>query len=667
VSTFPRLDLGAPGVYERPPTTVRALTNVRMGVCAFVGVAPRGPARVPVTVEGFPTDASCVAPGHPRSRSIAVAVESFDEYVRLYGAFEGAGLLPFAVASFFDQGGRRAYVVRIVHDFGGPEDDAGVATGVLRPLAVAGGVPVALRARNEGSWGNKLTAALEFSARALDATPIDLTRLALAPDTGLPAGTLLRLELGGGVAQLRVVASVLLEGRVDGPGRRTVAMLDAPASTTPESVEIVEGTLSLDDGDGRTERHDRLGLSPAHPRFVADVLCSDSDLVYPDAAWIGRDVLPADAALPSAAAVAFDGGADRAHLVEPEDFFDDRWTFGDEDPGSGVHALVELADLSLVVVPDLYSPTPLEETETVADVVSLAGPTFERCEDSPPAPGQEVASDPLDGLALDPRLPDDRKKIVGLQQRLQDLADLMRSWIVLLDVPPGLNQRQILQWRAQFDSMFAAAYHPWLRVAPLGDRRRNLVQINPSATAAGIVARREHRFGVPFGPSNELALQVVDVAERVSPARHDELHPNAINVYLRERDGVRLTAARTLSRDPIWRQLSVRRLVTMLHRALDEQMQWAVFEPNTASLRNDIRHLLENYLRSLARANAFAGATDDESFFVRCDETLNPPSVVDEGKLIVEVGIAPAEPLEFIVLRIERDGDGTLTVETTRG
>ena len=661
------LALGAPGVYERPPTTVRALTNVRMDVCAFVGVAPRGPARVPVAGEDLTPDSSCVAPARPRRRSTAVAVESWDEYVRLYGAFEGAGLLPFAVASFFDQGGRRAYVVRVVHDFGGPDDDTGAAAGELAPLAVAGGVPVTLRARNEGSWGNGLTAELCYSTRPIVAEPLDTMRLALATDTDLTAGTVLRLQLGGGIAQVRVVASLVSEGLADRPARRIVATLAEPASAPPVSVEVVEATLTLDDGAGRLERFERLGLSPAHPRFVADVLCAESELVYPDWAWVGRDILPADETLPPARALEFAGGEDRAHLVTPDDFFDNAWTFGDEDPGSGVHALVELADLSLVVVPDLYSPSALEPAESVADVVSLAGPTFERCEDPAPVPGQEVPQDPLDGLVLDPRLPSDRRRIVELQQRLHDLAGLLRSWIVLLDVPPGLSQRQVLEWRAQFDSGFAAAYHPWLRVAPLGDRRRDLVDLNPSATAAGIIARRELRFGVPFGPSNELALQVVDVTERVSPARHDELHPQGVNVYLHERDGIRLTAARTLSRDPAWRQLSVRRLVTMLHRALEQQMQWAVFEPNTPSLRADIRHLLENFLRRLARANAFAGATDDQSFFVRCDESLNPPAVVDLGQLIVEVGVAPAEPLEFIVLRIERDGDGTLTVETTGG
>src|SRR5436309_1999559 len=359
VSGVSPLALGAPGVYERPPTTVRALTNVRMDVCAFVGVAPRGPARVPVAGEDLTPDSSCVAPARPRRRSTAVAVESWDEYVRLYGAFEGAGLLPFAVASFFDQGGRRAYVVRVVHDFGGPDDDTGAAAGELAPLTVAGGVPVTLRARNEGSWGNGLTAELCYSTRPIVAEPLDTMRLALATDTDLTAGTVLRLQLGGGIAQVRVVASLVSEGLADRPARRIVATLAEPASAPPESV---------------------------------------------------------------------------------------------------------------------------------ADVVSLAGPTFERCEDPAPVPGQEVPQDPLAGLALDPRLRSDRRRIVELQQRLHDLAGLLRSWIVLLDVPPGLSQRQVLEWRAQFDSGFAAAYHPWLRVAPLGDRRRDLVDLNPSATAAGIIA-----------------------------------------------------------------------------------------------------------------------------------------------------------------------------------
>ena len=51
------------------------------------------------------------------------------------------------------------------------------------------------------------------------------------------------------------------------------------------------------------------------------------------------------------------------------------------------------------------------------------------------------------------------------------------------------------------------------------------------------------------------------------------------------------------------------------------------------------------------------------AYFVRCDESLNPPQLVDAGRLLCEVGVAPAEPLEFLVLRITRDGDRVLSAE----
>jgi hypothetical protein len=221
----------------------------------------------------------------------------------------------------------------------------------------------------------------------------------------------------------------------------------------------------------------------------------------------------------------------------------------------------------------------------------------------------------------------------------------------------------MLSWREQLHSMYAAAYHPWLRVSRPDDKRDQAIVVTPSAIAAGIIARRELAHGVQYGPANEIADGVFDVVDRVSPLRQGELHQNAINVFVRERDGARLTAARTLSPDPIYRQLSVRRLMTMLRRVLYREMQWAVFEPNDARLRGDIRNQLDTYLRQLYAADAFAGARAEDAFFVRCDDELNPPPVVDQGRLYAYVGVAPAEPLEFLVLQIARDGDGTLRVQ----
>ena len=220
------------------------------------------------------------------------------------------------------------------------------------------------------------------------------------------------------------------------------------------------------------------------------------------------------------------------------------------------------------------------------------------------------------------------------------------------------------RWRTAQASAYVAAYHPWLLVSRADDRRDALIRVPPSAVAAGIVARREHLYGVPHGPANELAIGVVKAVEPVPADRHDELHPQGINVYLGERDGIRLTAARTLSREPQWRQLSVRRLVTMIARSVLQQTQWIAFEPNGPPLRAEIRRLLDTFLRGLFRAGAFQGATEEESFFVQCDTELNPRRLAEAGQLVAHIGVAPSEPVEFIVLRLARRGDGTLLLES---
>ena len=111
------------------------IAGVRMDVAAFVGVAPRGPVRVPLFNEWWRDDGPCVEPQRPRRRTVAYPVESFDEYRRLFGGFEGPGLLPFAVATFFEQGGRRAYIARVVHDYGNAVDRE-----TFEPLNEAGDV-----------------------------------------------------------------------------------------------------------------------------------------------------------------------------------------------------------------------------------------------------------------------------------------------------------------------------------------------------------------------------------------------------------------------------------------------------------------------------------------------------------------------------------------------
>ena len=665
-----RIAQGAPGVYTLAPEPVRRLTGVRLDACAFVGVAPRGPVRVPVLEAPLSAGEAwrLCDPALQRRRTAAVKVDSFDAYRRLYGGFEGPGLLPYAVASFFDQGGREAWVLRIVHEHGGPAlNAAAVAQGVLPGVQGT----LLLHARSEGAWGNGLRATLACTTRALPvpALPLSATALRLGSGQDVPAGTLLRLRLAGGAHVLRFVVEVQSLSDPLLPRRWRSAVLDSATPAPIEGAEVVAATLTLRDAAGPQEQHSDLGLHVLHPRWLAGVLCSESQLVWPDFSWAGLQLLP-DAVLNLAqvhVGSTFTGGEDRYADIVHADFFDTDWGPTSDEPASGLMAVVDEEAITQIVLPDLYQPQPLPLQSEVGDR-SLAGPEFALCVQRPEADPTPPNTTALPGLALDPLDPADLETITGLLLDVQAFVETTREHIALLDVPPGLQPQQALALRSRFDSAWCALYHPWLVAArgddALDERRDALIALPPSAAAAGIVAACELQHGVPHGPANRVALGVVKTLSAVSPADHARLHPQGINVYLQEADGVRLTAARTLSQDPQWRQLSVRRLLLLIRRTLLQQMQWAVFEPHTPALRRQIVQLCTAFLRRLYALGAFSGATESEAFFVRCDEALNPAHRTDKGQLLAEIGVAPAEPMEFIVLQFTRSGDGTLTLES---
>jgi hypothetical protein len=665
MATLANIPLHAPGVYPYPDTPLYTLTGVRMDVCAFCGVAPRGPARVPVVNEKWLDSVPQVEPGRPINRTQAYAVESFSAYQTLYGSFEGPGLLPYAVASFFEQGGQRAYIARIVHDYGPGNvgNTQRVAAGVV-PGATTPAGPLLLHANNEGSWGNLIQAQLSYTATPIAFNSSTLTELIFDETAEISAGEMLRLTMPDGSRLFRAVSALVDEPYPNQPGSQIIAILAAPLPGVSQAAEVVQGTFIVDDGAGNTEQITGLGLSSEHPRWLGTVICNESALVFPDAAWSDLEIVPDSIELttPPVPTPQFQGGADGWADITPSDFFDSTWDPSSDCPGQGVQSLAELSDLTMVTAPDLYSPAPLVPLLNIVDPPSLAGPGFATCVDPPLPATQATGTGDLTGLRLDPTDAGDLATITSLQLQLVQYAEQVEQFVILLDVPPGLHQRQILKWRAAFNSTYAACYHPWLEISIRNGDQNDLVQVPPSAPASGIIAATAIQYGVPTGPANVIAIQVVDVADVVSPARHDQLHPLGVNVYLRDRDGVRLTAARTLSRDPQYRQLTVRRLLTLLKLTLEQQMQWAVFEPNNAALRLEISLLLTSFLRGLFVQGAFAGASEAESFFVRCDGTNNPSYLTDAGMLIAEIGVAPSEPIEFIVVQISRDGDGTLSI-----
>jgi phage tail sheath protein FI len=109
-----------------------------------------------------------------------------------------------------------------------------------------------------------------------------------------------------------------------------------------------------------------------------------------------------------------------------------------------------------------------------------------------------------------------------------------------------------------------------------------------------------------------------------------------------------------VSADTDWRFVNVRRLMSMVEKAIDVSTQWAVFEPNDARTRSKLRLSLTSFLIALWQRGALMGDTPSAAFYVRCDASNNPPELADNGQLLAEVGVAPSQPFEFVVLRVGR-------------
>jgi phage tail sheath protein FI len=204
------------------------------------------------------------------------------------------------------------------------------------------------------------------------------------------------------------------------------------------------------------------------------------------------------------------------------------------------------------------------------------------------------------------------------------------------------------------DSTYGAIYHPWLRVYdPVSN---DLLTVPPSGHVAGVYARVDTERGVHKAPANEVVRGALDLETAVSREDQAGLNPHDINVIRRFGGNVTVFGARTLGgeQDPEWRYIPVRRLFLFLRDSINAGVQWTVFEPNDMALWGKLRRNLSAFLTNVWRSGALIGATPDEAFFVRCDETLNTPDTQALGQVIAEIGVAVVRPAEFVIFRISQ-------------
>ena len=239
-------------------------------------------------------------------------------------------------------------------------------------------------------------------------------------------------------------------------------------------------------------------------------------------------------------------------------------------------------------------------------------------------------------------------------------CELMSDRVAILDAPPGLNAQQVKEWRtgyAGYDSKYAALYWPYIKVMdPLAGKP---VFMPPSGHIAGVWARNDATRGVHKAPANEVIRGAVSLELQITKPEHDQLNPVGVNcIRAFPGQGIRVWGARTLSSDPEWRYLNVRRLFNFVETSILSGTNWVVFEPNDPKLWDSVKRTINMFLRRVWRDGALFGRTPAEAFFVKCDEENNPPENRDAGLLTVEIGIAPVKPAEFVVFKISQFAGG---------
>lgn len=258
----------------------------------------------------------------------------------------------------------------------------------------------------------------------------------------------------------------------------------------------------------------------------------------------------------------------------------------------------------------------------------------------------------------------DLDTVQAVQTEMIGHCELMGDRIAILDPPPGFNAQQIKEWRvdkARYDSMYAALYWPWIKV--MNPSTGLLSFMPPSGHIAGIWGRNDDTRGVHKAPANEVVRGVTDIEVNITRNEHDLLNPAGINVVRAfPGRGIRVWGARTLSSDPAWRYLNVRRLFNYLEETILSGTNWVVFEPNDEALWARIRRTIASFLVLEWRAGALFGATPDEAFYVKCDAETNPAESIDVGQVVCEIGVAPVKPAEFVIFRLAQFSGGTSLV-----
>jgi len=258
---------------------------------------------------------------------------------------------------------------------------------------------------------------------------------------------------------------------------------------------------------------------------------------------------------------------------------------------------------------------------------------------------------------------------------LRDQAAATSNRFAILDPPAKVDDIAKLQNGGPLrpkDSIWAAFYYPRIQITPVlkKDKKdleddptlqkpatREKVFAPPSGHIAGLYARTDGERGVHKAPANVSLAGALAVEDLITDTQQNVLNNDSVNIIRAFPAGPTVFGARTLqvdgkSIDINFRYISVRRLTTFIEQSLRTGLRFAVFEPNNLALRQIITRSVRGFLDGVFRDGALFGATADEAYYVRFPDPFNTDTERALGRLTLEVGIRPAPPAEFIIIRI---------------
>ena len=609
-----------PGVYlEETSFRSRSIEGVPTSTFGMAGLTRYGP----VPYQTVTPEVTMV--------SKPTLVTSFTEFERAFGSVEDVGVgtdprnyLAYAARAFFDNGGRRLYVSR-VFPFTLQNGGAIAVDTDFAKLDVGNPAKATWRARWPGAAGQTISISVAFvRSKNVLVTGVNGPTL-----RGLAPGSAVEIVPDRGKLPADTVVPTAIRIVDRGPGnvlgyRKDGGGVDPITDNGTQGVCHITLSVTVRMGDIRTDAYTGLELDRAHPRSISQVLQAEQPADDLSLVWLDT-TRPAPAAGPAPAPATplelltalltltkptyltggGDGGALNDTLLageasDPDDA---------KKAATGLAALGEIDDIAIVAMPDSV------RFDTEAEQKAAVDRVIQHCE-------------------------------------------RFRYRIGVVDPPADRSISGVREFRSQFDSTYTAMYYPWVEI--LDPTAKNdpgaapaTIQLPPSGFAAGIYARSDINRGVHKAPANEVVLGITRFMQTVTFDRQSVLNPEGINAlrFFPGRSN-RIWGARTMSSDPEWKYVNVRRLFIYLEHSIDKSTQWAVFEPNNELLWASVRQTITDFLITTWRTGALMGTKPEEAFFVRCDRTTMTQNDLDNGRLVCLIGVAPTYPAEFVIFRI---------------